>query len=215
MDTRTMPQVALESRLLDGTPVLYRPIRPDDKGKLQRGLEQLSSESRYRRFFREIERFSDEELRYLTEIDFVDHVAWMALLPNEPGEPGIGVGRWIRLRDEPAAAEAAVTVIDAYQNRGVGKFLLHLLARSAIESGVESFRVWALWNNGPILHLLRALGAVPGKREGGTLELTVPLPPTTEALDATPAPVILKATAAGRLTAGAHGDAGAACHFEA
>ncbi len=35
--------------------------------------------------------------------------AGAAVLPGRPGEPGVGVARWIRLRAEPASAEGAVT----------------------------------------------------------------------------------------------------------
>jgi GNAT superfamily N-acetyltransferase len=215
MDTHTAPAVEVEGRLRDGTPVLFRPVRPDDKERFRRGLELLSPQSRYRRFFRPIEAFTEDELRYLTEVDFEDHFAWLAVLPDVPGEPGIGVARWIRLRDEPTVAEAAVTVIDAYQNRGAGRMLLHLTARSAVERGVRAFRAWALGENRPILHLLRELGAIEGGWESGVLELTVPLPSDPEALDRTPAAQILRATAAGRLTVGARGENPARCCFEA
>lgn len=214
MDTQAAPTTEFEGRLADGTRVLLRPIRPDDKDGLRRGLEKLSPRSRYRRFFRQIDHFSDAELRYLTEVDFVDHFAWMAVLPDHEGEPGIGVGRWIRLRDEPTVAEAAVTVVDDYQNRGVGKMLLQLVARSAIQGGVEAFRVWALAENRPILHLLNRLGAISSTVGSGVLELTVPLPSDVDALDSSPASLILKATAAGQLSAGAHGVKRTACCFE-
>jgi GNAT superfamily N-acetyltransferase len=197
-----IPEEAYESSLEDGTTVRYRPVRPDDKERFRRGLEQLSPRSRYLRFFRVIDRFSENQLRYLTELDYVDHFAWLAVLPDAPGEPGVGVSRWVRLGMDPTVAEGAVTVIDAYQNRGIGKTLLHLAARSAIERGIKAFRVYALGENRAVLDLLAALGARPGKWEGGVLELTVPLPDRPEDLPQTPAPLILKASAEGRLEEG-------------
>lgn len=194
-----MELASLEARLPSGERILFRPIRPDDKRKLQEGMAMLSPESRYRRFFRHIDHLSDQQLAYLTEVDFVDHVAWMAELPDIAGVPGVGVGRWIRLADERDVAEAAVTVIDSFHHQGVGRTLLWLLARSAIERDVKFFRAWTLGDNKPMLDLLQSMGARPGRWEEGILELTVPLPADPDALYETPAPLILRAVAQGQL----------------
>lgn len=196
-----------ESKLGDGSRVLFRPITPEDKQRLAVGLKRLSDESRYRRFFTYIDHFTENQLRYLTEVDFEDHYAWIAVLTDLDGEPGVGVGRWIRTED-PGLAEAAVTVIDQYQGRGVGKTMLWLLARSAIEKGIKAFRVWTLGENRPMLDMLERLGAIPGGWESGILELRVPLPADLEDLEATPAPLILRAVASGELRARAHGQLG-------
>jgi hypothetical protein len=188
-----------EARLDDGTPILFRTIRPDDKDRLAGGFERLSEESRYRRFFRQIDHLSSDQLRYLTEIDFRDHFAWIAVLTDEPGQPGVGVGRWVRIKNEPEVAEAAVTVVDDFHNRGIGKTLLFLSAFSAVEKGVRWFRAWALGDNQPILGLLKEMGARPGRWESGVMELMVPLPASVADLDMTPAPLILKAVAAGTI----------------
>lgn len=193
-----MALASLESRLGDGTRVLFRPIQPSDRELLQAGLRELSPESRYRRFFRHIEHFTEEQLRYLTEVDGHDHVAWIALLPEATGSiRGVGVGRYIRIKHEPEIAEAAVTVIDAFHHRGIGRTLLWLLARSAIANGIKAFRGWTLGENEPMLQLLKELGAEPGRWESGVLELTVPLPGDPDDLDKTAAPLILREVARG------------------
>ena len=193
-----------ESMLDDGTRVLFRPIRPTDKDRLQEALQNLSPASRYRRFFRYIDHFSSEQLRYLTEVDFEHHFAWVAGLPNVGGQPGVGVGRWVRLNDEPDVAEAAVAVIDSFQRRGIGSTLLWLLTRSAIEKDVRAFRSWVLADNSDAVALVRSFGAQPGKIEQGVAEFTVPLPDTIDELAKTPAPLILRAVAAGAIEAQGH-----------
>lgn len=189
------PETVFEGVLDDGTRVRFRPIRPDDKGRIALGLARLSPGSRYLRFFRNVDHFTADQLRYLTEVDFVDHFAWVADLPDEPGDPGIGVARWIRLRDAPAEAEAAVTVVDAMQGRGIGTGLLWVLARSALERGVTAFRVAVLGDNRPMLHLLSQSGARRGAWEGGVVEFVVPL--TGDSLGEPPTRLVLKAVAAG------------------
>lgn len=189
----------LIAALDDGTVLLFRPLLPEDKERLRAGFERLSPESRYRRFFRHLDHLTDEQLRYLTEIDYVRHFAWVALLRDEPGQPGVGVARWVRADDDPQIAEAAVTVIDEYHGRGIGSTLLRLAAASAIERGVRAFRAWTLGDNKPMLELLKHLGARPGRWDSGVLELIAPLPTTVEDLAASPAPLILKAVADGRL----------------
>ncbi|MDP9068303.1 MAG: GNAT family N-acetyltransferase [Actinomycetota bacterium] len=197
-----------ESHLADGRRVLFRPIEPGDKELLADGFRRLSPQSRYRRFFRSIDHLSEAQLRYLTEVDQKDHVAWVAVLPDEPNETGAGVARWIRLADEPGSAEGAVTVVDELQGLGIGKTLLHLLAHIAIEQGIRSFKAWVLGDNQQVQTMLKGIGATPGAWEGGVLEMTIPLPADPAQLEATPAPLILKAVAAGQLEGRAATEAG-------
>ncbi len=191
---------AIRGVLDDGTRILFRHLRPDDKDRLRRAFDELSPESRYRRFFRHIDHLSDKELRYLTELDFVNHYAWAAVL-DEEGEPGVGVARWIRVADDPTLGEGAVTVVDRWQGRGIGKTLLWLAARSAIERGLRGIRVQTLSDNAPILALLRELDAPPGRWESGILELTLPLPESVDHLDLSRLPLLLRAAASGDVVA--------------
>ncbi|HVM35159.1 MAG TPA: GNAT family N-acetyltransferase [Actinomycetota bacterium] len=190
----------LVAALGDGTSVLFRPILPEDRERLRTAFALLSPESRYRRFFRAIDRLSDDELDYLTNVDQMDHVAWVALLRDEPGQPGIGVARWVRDPRIPDTAEAAVTVIDAFHNRGIGTTLLQLAAASAIARGVRRFRAWTIGGNQPVLDILERLGATAGRWESGVLEVTVELPVRPDDLAQTTAPLILRAVATGELT---------------
>lgn len=209
------PAAEYESRLDDGSSVLFRDIRPEDRELLRRGLERLSPESRYRRFFRHVDHLSEKELSYLTEVDFVNHYALIAMLPEAPGAPGIGVARWIRIEGEPTVAEAAVTVIDEYQAQGLGKTLLWLLVKSAIGSGIQSFRAWVQGENTMILGLLSEAGARKGEWNSGVMEVDIPLPKTHELLEATPAPLVLKEVARGRLEAEARPEGGAGTQLRA
>ncbi len=145
--------------LRDGTRILIRPIRPDDKDKLVEGLERLSPESRYRRFLRPVKELTQRELRYLTEIDYTSHYASGALAIDEPGQPGLGIARYVRDPVDPHVAEAAVAVVDDMHGRGIGSLLLDHLIEAARRNGIDVFRSWALTENRHVIEGLQALGA--------------------------------------------------------
>ena len=194
----TVPEETVEGVLNDGSRILFRPITSEDKELLRLGVERLSPESRYRRFFSPIAHLTDNQLAYLTEIDYVDHFAWIGILPAG-GEEGVAVGRWIRDPDHPESAEAAVTVVDEYQGQGIGSALLVLLAKSAIERGIKRFTLQVLGENASMLALMQHVGAIIDRREGGVVFMHVPLPTTIEELEKTPSPAILRAAAEGRI----------------
>lgn len=147
--------------LKDGTPVLVRAIRPEDATELQAGFARLSALSRYSRFLSSPLELSESALEYLTHVDFKDHVALVAFGPLCPGGKtiGLGVARFIRLVEEPEVAEAAVTVIDAVQARGIGTLLVKLVGQAALERGIRLFRAEVLHSNTPIQQILRAFNA--------------------------------------------------------
>jgi GNAT superfamily N-acetyltransferase len=168
-----------EIRLSDGRRVRLRTVRPSDKRRLIEGLRRLSPASQLARFFATKATFTDEELRYLTELDGVNHFAIGAVELDARGEEGegIGVARFVRDRDAPEVAEPAVAVIDAWQGRGIGRLLLERLVAAARERGIRYFRVQCLPGNVAVRSALEmACPRVPVREEGGTLVAEIPLP---------------------------------------
>src|SRR5262245_5696627 len=96
--------------LRDGTPIVLRLLRPEDKWLLADGLARMSPESRFRRFFTHRDHLSAHELAYLTEIDQERHFALGAVRLDDGREVGLGVARFVVLPDEgeARAAEAAI-----------------------------------------------------------------------------------------------------------
>lgn len=140
--------------LTDGTAVTIREIRASDKDLLTAGYARLSEQSRLRRFLAPKPRLTSSDLRYLTEVDGVNHYAVVALI----GADIVGVARWVRLVDEPGVAEAAVVVGDALQGRGLGKILARRLADAARERGIRRIRASILSDNPPAHALMRVIG---------------------------------------------------------
>jgi RimJ/RimL family protein N-acetyltransferase len=154
--------------------VVIQPIRPDHKDALERVFARLSDRSRYSRFLAPMERLSPTMLAYLTEVDHHDHEALIAFDPGS-GD-AVGVARYVRI--EGSTAEAAVTVIDDWQGRGLGTGLTSLLAERALEEGIDSFTAVLLAENREMIALLESLGQVTvTDREAGTMNVEVPLEP--------------------------------------
>jgi RimJ/RimL family protein N-acetyltransferase len=162
----------VELTLRDGATVLIQPIRPEHKEALERAFAQLSDGSRYSRFLAPMERLSPTLLTYLTEVDHRDHEALIAF-DSRSGE-AVGVARYVRI--EGNTAEAAVTVVDDWQGRGLGTGLTSLLAERALEEGIDRFSAVLLAENKEMIALLESLGQVTVVgREAGTLNVEVPL----------------------------------------
>jgi L-amino acid N-acyltransferase YncA len=161
--------------LRDGSHVRIRPVRPLDKPVILQAFEQLGSRSRYRRFLGYKKELSVAELEALTEVDHHDQEALCAIDP-ETGD-GVGIARYVRLTPgRPEAAEAAVTVVDAWQGRGVGGALLTRLAARARDEGIRELTATLLSDNRAVLALFRKLGVLRVVRDGTVREIEICLP---------------------------------------
>ncbi|UJA19587.1 GNAT family N-acetyltransferase [Thermoleophilia bacterium SCSIO 60948] len=161
-------------RLRDGAELCVRAIRTSDREALAAGFAAMSDDSRYQRFLTPIHELSDRQLDYLTDLDHDSHEALIAFDPQTGRFAG--VARFVRLAD-PTAAEAAVTVHDDWQGRGVGTALCNMLSDRAREVGVERFTAVLLASNRGMLDVLSSLGpAHVISQEGSTIEVEVDLP---------------------------------------
>jgi acetyltransferase len=143
--------------LPDGAEVLIRPIRADDKRLLVEGLERLSDESVQRRFLSPKRRFTATELRYLTEVDGRNHVAFVVEDPHEIERRLIAVARFVRLVGDPEAAEVAIVVADDWQGRRLGSLVAARLAAEARRVGIQRFTATMAADNRPAHRLMARL----------------------------------------------------------
>jgi RimJ/RimL family protein N-acetyltransferase len=165
----------MQFQLDDGTRVEIRHIEPGDKARLVDGLHRLSRETIRRRFLAAKPSFSAAELRYLTEVDGVRHVALVAALTEDPGTL-VAVARYVALPDEPDTAELAVVVGDPLQGQGLGRRLTELLADEARERGIRRFAATMLGDNLPARRLMGTFARrLDGDGTGGVRDYVVDL----------------------------------------
>jgi GNAT superfamily N-acetyltransferase len=187
-----------ELELRDGSKVLLRQIRPEDRERLAEGLRRLSPASRFLRFQRVVEELTEEELTELSDVDHVDHEAIVAIDLAHVDRPGVGVARYRREPFEPEVAEAAITVADEYQGQGAGTLLLGALAARARTNGVRVFRNYVMDGNTAMLEVFDHLGAARELEDTGMWRVDLPLPERDEDLPDSPAGRAFLAAARGR-----------------
>jgi ribosomal protein S18 acetylase RimI-like enzyme len=167
--------LAFRALLNDGRRVRIRPVVPADRANIAAGLARLSPRSRYGRFHSDVSQLSEAALRFLTEIDFREHVAWAALAIDEPGFPGVGVARFVRDREHPDSAEFAITVLDEWQGLGLGSLLLRTLIGSAAQRGIRQLVAPVLAENVAALHLVERLGGRRARIENNVVDMVLPV----------------------------------------
>ena len=160
--------------LRDGRRVEIRALRPDDRGGLAEAVGRSSAESHRRRFFAAKRSFTEQEISSFVNVDFVNHVALVAVF-EEGGRPVIvGGGRYVVV--EPGQAEVAFTVADQCQGQGVGAALMRHVTAIAREAGIKELIAEVLPENTPMLRVFEKCGLrLNTKRERGVVHVMLQL----------------------------------------
>ena len=160
--------------LRGGRRVEIRALRPDDRANLVAAVGRTSDQSLYRRFFGLKRSFSEQEAAFFVNVDFVNHVALVALIEEGERSMIVGGGRYIVV--QPGQAEVAFAVIDEYQGRGIGRALMRHLATIARAAGLQTLTAEVLPENTPMLQLFKTSGLrVSMKREAQVAHVTLRL----------------------------------------
>lgn len=172
------PSVPLRAR--DGREVRVRHLRRDDAERLERLFYQLSSESRYRRFFAPVDHVDEgrvrEEARRLATIDPRRDVALAAVIHEHGREEVVAVARYTRLLTNANAAEASIVVRDDLQGQGLGVQLFDLLIQVALARGIQHLVLLTHADNLGMINLVKRLGLpFKGHFASGLYEMDVQL----------------------------------------
>jgi acetyltransferase len=118
----------------------------------------LSPLARRRRFHGALSELSSAQLDRLTRAQDPRDLSLVALAGGT--ERGAVVGMAQLALDEPASAEFALVVADAWQGQGLGLRLLERLLAHAAEAGVRTLGGFVLADNAAMLELTAKLGFV-------------------------------------------------------
>lgn len=163
--------------LADGATVHVRPIRPDDADRLVAFHNRQSPESIYLRFFSARPRLSPRDVERFTTVDYVDRMAFVAVL----GDEMIGVARYDREPGTPTAEVAFITD-DQHHGRGLATLLLEYLAAVAREHGLHRFTATTLPQNRKMLGVFKQAGFdVSTRFSEGVIEVLLGIDESIEA----------------------------------
>lgn len=172
-----MPEAAGYSSvepLRDGRRVEIRALRLDDRDELNAAVGRASAQSLYRRFFAVKRSLTEREMTFFLNIDFIDHVALVAVVEEGARPTIVGGGRYVVV--QPGAAEVAFSVIDEYQGRGIGAALMRHLAAIARGAGLHEFTAEVLPGNAPMLRVFEKSGfGLTKTREPGVVRVALRL----------------------------------------
>ncbi len=143
--------------LEDGTPVLLRPMKPEDESLVAEFLGNCSEDTVYFRYFKHIKKWTHEMLIRFTQNDYDRELGLMAIgLPPGP-EVMMGVSRMVMAADR-STAEFAVIVADPWQGKGLGEKLIERVIEIARDNGVKMLQGDVLATNLPMLGLVKKMG---------------------------------------------------------
>ena len=142
--------------LRDGRSIEIRSLRPGDRGELLSAVGRMSEESIYRRFFSPKRGFTDQEVAYYMNVDFINHVALVAVVPEQGCPVVAGGARYIV--STPGVAEVAFAVDDIHQGQGIGALLMKHLAAIARRSGLKELFAEVLASNAAMLKVFDKSG---------------------------------------------------------
>jgi RimJ/RimL family protein N-acetyltransferase len=161
--------------LRGGRQVEIRALRPSDRDELKAAVARISSASLYRRFFGPKRHFTEKEVAYFVNVDFVTQVALVAVAGDREQPTIIGGGRYIIV--EPGVAELAFAIVDPYQGLGLGAAMLRHLVAIARRAGLNELFASVLPDNRAMLKVFEKSGfRIATRRDRGTVQVTLEVP---------------------------------------
>ena len=159
--------------LRDGTPVLIRPIRPEDEPALHAMIAAMSAEDLRLRFFAPTRRLSHQTAARMTQIDYDREMAFLLITPESLGAEILGV---VHLIADPdlRRAEFAPMVRSNRTASGLGTVLMHKVIAYAQARGIGEIYAEVLRENIGMTKLALKLGFTrhDNRDEPGVLEVT-------------------------------------------
>ena len=114
----------------------------------------------------------EKETDYFLDIDFVNHVALVAVANDGGQRTIVGGGRYVVHPARPSRSR--VRDFDAYQGLGIGSALMRHLATLGREAGLRELVAEVLAENVPMLSVFERSGLpISTRREGPVVHVTL------------------------------------------
>lgn len=192
---------SVEARLDNGTHVCLRRVRHSDMGDIEKGIIQMSDQSRYLRFFSGSKTMPPSVVERLASVDGVKHLAWGMINMDEEDHPAMAATHVFRETEASDTGEFAIAVLDQYHGLGVARLLMTALFLDCYCEGLRQLQIDILRSNNKASGLIRAIGAKPGTMEGSVAQYSLDIEDAISALQKMDHPVaipdIMAAFAAG------------------
>lgn len=137
----------------EGHEVRVRPIDAADTALLVDIFEHMSSDSRYKRYNQTLDSVAPSRVwQEAIQIAFADTDKNQGLIAftDLPDELGIPVGAARLVETAPGEAEVAISLRDDFQNMGIGRQLMRLLALDARDAGYKTLTA-SIRNDNPAI----------------------------------------------------------------
>jgi acetyltransferase len=157
-----------EVKLPDKTPVLLRPIKPEDEPMWFDLLGSCSRESIYMRFRYMFHWKSHEVASRYCFIDYDREIAIVAEITENGERRLLGVGRMVSDPDQETV-EYAILIADAWQNRGLGGILTDYCIEIAREWGMKTMTAQTTADNHRMIAVFRKRGFKIGQDPSSSL----------------------------------------------
>jgi acetyl coenzyme A synthetase (ADP forming)-like protein len=167
--------------LRDGSVGVIRSTGPTDYDDVRRFFQDLSPESRWKRFFTAGEPPDAVVDRLCDSSDPTRGVTLVVVRSVDGQQRLIAVASYLRVND--SIAEVAFAVDDRFQGKGIATGLLERLAVLAAKAGFERFQATTLLENAAMLQVFRDSGfMIRSKSAGGCIEVELSLTPSSESV---------------------------------
>jgi RimJ/RimL family protein N-acetyltransferase len=165
---------AATERLRTGATLQIRALVPGDRDEMLAAVGRFSKQTLYRRFFAPKRSFSEREVEFFLDVDFISHVALVAVLSEGGREMIVGGARYVI--SQPGCAEVAFAIDDPHQKLGIATHLIRHLIEIARANGLEEFVAEVLPDNAPMLKVFERCGlAMTTRRDRGVVQVRLAL----------------------------------------
>lgn len=161
-----------------------RSLHPSDQDRLERGITQLSDQSRYLRFFSGFKTAPQSVVEQLAAVDGVNHIGWGAVNHGAEGHPVLGAVHAIRKSEDQDVGEFAIAVLDKYHGKGVARALTAVLFLNCVKQGMRELDIAVMRENTKAAHLVDVLTARPTHSDGAVRYYRLDLESALDALRA-------------------------------